>query len=77
MTTVKHYEFFPQRESVDLAIKLLDESDYKGYIVHVEQVSFCEIIISSFFQSTHTSLRLSLLFAEAKIQVKCSQLLML
>lgn len=29
-----------KRESVDLAIKLLDESDYKGYIVHVEQAEF-------------------------------------
>lgn len=29
-----------KRESVDLAIKLLDESDYKGNTIHVEQAEF-------------------------------------
>ncbi|XP_078374970.1 17S U2 SnRNP complex component HTATSF1-like isoform X2 [Oculina patagonica] len=29
-----------KRESVDLAIKLLDESDYKGHTIHVEQAEF-------------------------------------
>ena len=31
--------FFFQRESVDLAIKLLDESECKGHVIHVEQVT--------------------------------------
>ena len=35
--------FFFQRESVDLAIELLDESDYKGQTIHVEQV--CLLVI--------------------------------
>ena len=32
--------FLLQRESVDLAIKLLDEADFKGSTVHVEQVKY-------------------------------------
>ena len=42
-----------QRESVDLAIDLLDESEYKGSVIHVEQVRFVAFFTENFiFQTT-------------------------
>ena len=41
-----------QRESVDLAIELLDESEYKGSVIHVEQVMFAAIFTENFFFAT-------------------------
>ena len=41
-----------QRESVDLAIELLDESEYKGSIIHVEQVMFVASFTEKFIFAT-------------------------
>lgn len=49
--------FLLQRESVDLAIELLDESEYKGSVIHVEQVMFAAIFtenLSSFLQPLYS-----------------------
>ena len=44
--------FLLQRESVDLAIELLDESEYKGSVIHVEQVMFIAIFTEKFIFAT-------------------------